>query len=117
MEGIKITPWNEKTGNKIKTIEDIDSAINEISNLINVDSLSYDYLHEFFFKLFDAFPITDFSIEKDFFKSLKIYRVRPNSREVNNAIHMPHTFQLPTFRKRMRNRKGELEWEKCILWQ
>jgi hypothetical protein len=108
MEGIKITPWNEKNVNKIKTIEEIDTAINEISSLINVDVLSYEYLHEFFFKNFDGCPITDFSIEKDFFKSLKIYRVRPNSKEIYNEIHIPDTFSCPPWNKECRT--GRANW-------
>ena len=87
--------WNKETLNQLKSIEEIEKGIDEISRIENLYSVSYEFIHNLFYKLFAFNPILVCSFDKLFLKDLKVFRVRHNSKI--GDISDPNTFSCPPF--------------------
>jgi len=82
---------------QLKSIEEIDKGIDEISRIENLNSNSYEFIRNIFYKLFVFNPILVCFFEKQFFKDLKVFRVR-HSKNIGD-IFIPNTFGCPPLDK------------------
>ena len=90
--------WNKETLSQLKSIKEIDKGIDEISRIENLNSDSYEFIRNLFYKLFAFNPILVCSFDKQFFKDLKVFRVRHNSKDIGD-IYDPNTFSCPPWNK------------------
>ncbi len=105
----KIIPWDKQSINRIKSIQEIDDAIEKIKENKNLNC--YEHLHKLFFELFEFSPIPILFFEKELFKILSVYRGRPNYEnfEIDNDITDPNTFSCPPWN--MDNGFGRANWK------
>lgn len=108
MEGINVIPWSESPFRKHKSIEEIEEGIDKISKIENLDTLNYENLHARFYEIFQTYPIHVFHLNKDFLKTLKVYRVRPSDKNINE-ISNPDTFSSPPWNKNL-GKFGRANW-------
>ncbi len=109
MAGIIINPWNKESSKNLKTISEIDSGIDAILKMDNLNSLSYEEINALYFKLFGLFPLITMPFRKEFHKDFKFYRVRELREGQNADISNIKTFDAPSLEDY--NNLGRANWK------